>query len=60
LLIALGAIVSIVSLGLMIYAVRRERTTNDKSESVSPRAAAAIFCGDGLWVVFIAYRALAH
>ena len=48
------------TLGLLAYAARREQTTEDKSERVSPTAAALTFCGIGFWVAFCFYRALIH
>ena len=51
-------IASFATLGLLTYAARREQTTDDKSERISSTAAALIFCGIGLWVVFCFYRAL--
>lgn len=52
-------IASVVALGLLAYAAFREQTTEDKSEKLSPRAAAMILCGIGVWVIFCFYRAFA-
>jgi len=51
---------SLLILGLLGYAAFREQTTDDKSERVSPKAAAMFFCGIGLWVAFVFYHALRH
>jgi uncharacterized membrane protein YebE (DUF533 family) len=56
----LAVIGSLAALGLMAYAAFREQTTGDKSERVSPKGAAIIFCGIGLLVAFTLYRALVH
>ena len=58
--IVLAIICSFVGIGLMFYAAFREKAYDDKSESVSARAAATILCVVGFWVVFVFYRALAH
>lgn len=58
--VLLDLFASLVMLGLLAYASFREQTTDDKSERVSPKAAAMIFGGIGLWVAFCFYRALAH
>lgn len=56
-LLIFGIAGSFAALGLMAYAGFREQTTDDKSERVSPRAAAMIFGGIGLYVAFGFYRA---
>ncbi len=59
-LVFLDLAASLLILGLLGYAAFQEQTTDDKSERVSPKSAAMIFCGIGLWVAFVFYRALAH
>ena len=49
---------SLVTLGFLACAVRREQTTDDKSEHVSPLIAGLVFSGIGLWVAFSFFREL--
>ena len=51
---------SCVTFGLLVYAAKRERTTDDKSERVSPGEAALIIGGFGFYAVFCLYRGLSH
>ena len=59
-LFVLGIIGSFVAMGLLAYAGFREQTTDDKSERVSPRAAAMILGGVVLYTAFCFFRALVH
>jgi predicted ABC-type exoprotein transport system permease subunit len=56
----LAVLFSFAGLGLMFYAGIREKKSEDRSETVSPRAAVTIFFVIGLWVVFIVVHALSH
>ena len=56
----LDLVASLLILGLLAYAAFRERTTADKSERLSSKAATMILCSLGLWVVFVFFRAMAH
>jgi hypothetical protein len=54
-----GVVGSLVAFGLMAYAAHREQTTDDKSERFSPKSAALLFCGIGLWIAFVFYYTIA-
>ena len=54
----LAIIPSFATIGLLLYAARREKVQGEESERVSPRAAVTILGLVGLWVVFVFYRAL--